>query len=353
MRLEFMDKVKENDILGKSIFTSEGTILLRAGMKFTKNYIEKLKALGVYYVYIEDSRLEDTAVEDETLTELKTLTLKNMNRIMKNLYYFNKNETKECLKAVEDLLMYIIDMGDVNTNLYDIQTYDNYTYVHSLDTGVMSAFLGIGAKSFSERELIDLGKGAMLHDVGKIKVPRSIINKNGKLTDEEFDEIKKHPIYGKEILEKDFSFSENVLRLVSEHHERIDGLGYPNGLRDNQISKFGRIVSICDVYNAVNTDRCYRKKFSPSDSYELILAGSGTSFDCKMVEVFKSTFSVYPLGCCVKLSNDIEGYVIRQNYGFPDRPVIRVLYDHETKAPIQFYEIDLITTLNITVKEIV
>lgn len=353
MRLELIDRVMDNDILGKNIYAGDGNILLKAGIKLTKGYIERLKYLGVSYIYIEDSRLEDTAVEDEKLTELKNVTLKKMSSVMNNLYNGNKKGTKEDLKIVEELLTYIIYMGDVNNNIFDIQTYDNYTYIHSLETSVMATFLGMGSKQFTKSELVDLGKGSLLHDVGKIKIPNSIINKKGKLTEEEFNEIKKHPIYGQEILQKEMKISDNVIRMVLEHHERVDGKGYPRGLKGNSISKYGKAVSICDVYNAVNSNRCYREKFSLNDSYELILSGSGTSFDAKMVEVFKTTFSVYPLGCCVKLSNDIEGYVVRQNQGFPARPVIRVLYDYKTREPVQFYEIDLITALNITIKEVV
>lgn len=352
MRLEFIDRVKENDILGKSILTNEGNVLLRSGVKLTNQYIKNLRKLGVLYVYIEDDRLDDIDIEDERLCSLKQQTMKNMNKIIKNLNNANKKEAKNSLRIVENLVEYIIESGDINKSLYDIKTYDNYTYVHCIDTGIMATFLGEGM-GFDLDELIELGKGAILHDIGKIKIPSKIINKKGKLTEEEFLEIKNHPIYGKEILVKNMYISDVVIDAVEQHHEKIDGSGYPYGLKGNQISKFGKVVCICDVYDAVSNDRSYRKKFSPNEAYELILGGSGSMFDEKIVMKFKETFAIYPLGSCVRLSNEVEGYVVRQNKGFPDRPVIRVLYDSETREPIQFYEIDLLEHLDIVIESIV
>lgn len=352
MRLEFINRVKENDVLGKSILTNDGGVLLRAGIALTELYISRLKKLGVLYVYIEDDRLDDVMVEDERLVKLKQVAMKNMDKIIKNIHAVNKIETRNSLRIVENLVEYIIDAGDVNKSLNDIKTYDNYTYVHCLDTGIMSAFLGL-SMHFSESELKDLGKAAILHDIGKTKISSRIINKKGPLTDEEFLEIKKHPVYGREILEKNIQISQEILKAVEQHHERIDGKGYPYGLSGNQISKYSKAVSICDVYDAISNDRSYRKKFSPNEAYELILAGSGTIFDEKMVKSFKDTFAIYPLGCCVRLSSNVEGYVVKQNKGFPDRPIIRVLYDSETKKPVPFYEIDLMKELAVTIEGVV
>lgn len=352
MRLEYINRVRENEILGKSILTNDGKILLRAGIKLSRAYIEKLNELGVFYIYVEDDRLEDVQVEDEKLTELKQCTMKSMNNILRNIHDFNGKQVKDTLGTIEDMIEYIINIGDVNKSLYDIQTYDNYTYMHSLDTCIMSTFLGMSS-SFNEFEIKELGIGAILHDVGKTKVPISIIGKKGKLTNEEFDEVKKHTLYGGEILRKNYNISGSIIKIVEQHHERADGRGYPYGLKTEEISKFAKIVCISDVYDAVSNDRCYRKKFSPNEAYELILGGAGTIFDCDIVDKFKNTFAIYPLGACVKLSSGEEGYVIKQNKGFPDRPMVRILYDKDTKQPVPIYEIDLLKATNLVIETIV
>ncbi|WP_123052852.1 HD-GYP domain-containing protein [Clostridium sp. JN-1] len=352
MRLESINRIKVGDVLAKNILTNNGQVLLRTGVKLNQLYIDKLKKLGVFYIYVYDDRLDDIIAEDSRLMSLKQSSIKSMNRIMKNIHDCNGRDLKKSLATVESLIDYILEDADVNSSLYDIQTYDNYTYVHSLDTCIMATFLGISC-NYTGWDLKKLGIGAVLHDVGKTEVPINVLNKSDKLTDEEFNEIKKHPIYGVDILKKFISIPDSVIKVVGQHHERVDGKGYPYGLTDLQITNFAKIVCICDVYDAVSNDRCYRKKFSPNDAYELILAGSGVSFDDKIVQNFKNTFSVYPLGCCVRLSNGKEGYVVRQNKGFPDRPVVRVLYDAETMIPIPIYEIDLIENTNIVISEVV
>lgn len=351
MRLECINKVKENDVVGRSILTQSGQILLREGMKLSPSYINKLKQLGVLFIYIVDERLGDILVDDERLTQLKQVTMKSMSGIMKNVYSSDSKKLGQSLETVDNMIEYIIKFGNVNTSLYDIKTYDNYTYLHSLDTCIMSAFLGLSS-GFNEWELKQLGVGAILHDIGKTKLPLKIINKQGKLTKEEYDEVKNHTIYGGEMLRKNYTISNSIINIVEQHHERIDGTGYPKGLKGNEITKLSKVVCICDVYDAVSNNRCYRTKFSPNDAYELILAGSGTSFDRQMVVNFKNTFAIYPIGCCIRLSSGEEGYVIAQNHGFPDRPIIRVLYDAKTNAPVAIYEIDLLKNLSVVVSSI-
>ncbi|MFD3156011.1 HD-GYP domain-containing protein [Haloimpatiens sp. FM7330] len=350
MRLEFINRIKENEVLGRSILWDDGQVLLRAGVKLSRNYIEKLKQLGVYFIYVEDERLSDVKVEDERLSQIKRATLKSISKVIKGVNTVGSKELKESCNKVEELVHHIVETGDVNKSLYDIKTYDNYTYLHCLETGIMSTFLGITA-GLDKHQLKDLAIGAILHDVGKMNVSYEIIGKDGKLTDEEYEEVKKHPIYGRRILEKKLWMSEDILKAVEQHHERVDGRGYPYGLRDKAISKFGKIVAICDVYDAVSSNRCYRKRFSPNDAYELILAGSSSAFDKELVNKFKETFCVYPLGCCVKLSNGSRGYVVNQNSGFPDRPVVRVFYDENENA-VSFYEINLLSEINIRIEEV-
>lgn len=352
MRLEFINRIKENEVLGKNIFTSEGKILLKSGTRLTKSYLEKIQSLGVYYIYVVDARLEDISVEDELLTELKQHTMNSISTIIKSTFNYNKKQMSDSLLTVETLIQYIISNGDINKSLYDIQTYSNSTYVHSLNVCIMSVFLG-QSLGLGEKNLTDLGTAAILHDIGKQKVSANILNKVTPLTQEETDELKKHTLYGEEILKKNVRISEPIIRAVLEHHERVDGNGYPHGLVDTQISRFAKIISVSDVYDTISNTKTYKKNYTPQDAYELILAGSGILFDKLVVQKFRQTFAVYPLGCCVKLSNGVEGYVIMQNENFPDRPVIRVLYNHVSKEPILFYEIDLLKNLSLVINEII
>ncbi|EQB88967.1 hypothetical protein M918_22545 [Clostridium sp. BL8] len=139
MRLEYINRVKENEVLGKNIYTNDGLVLLRAGVKLKTQYIKKLHELGVYYIYVEDERLEDIDVVDDKLNLLKQETMKSLSSIMKNTGMLDKNNTKQCLAMLDELIDYVLELGDVNKSLYDIKTHDNYTFLHCIDTALMLA----------------------------------------------------------------------------------------------------------------------------------------------------------------------------------------------------------------------
>ena len=338
--------------LARSILTSEGKVLLKAGVALTESYIAKLKNLGVYYLYIEDERLGDIDWDNEVFTRLKGEAINNISKIYKKVSVKGSIEVNETYRTIEGLIDYILENEEVAVNLLEIKTHDNYTFMHSIDTGILASFLGRNY-GLAKEHMINLAMAGILHDVGKLKISPELLNKTTDLSDEERQELMKHPLYAEEILKNCYLLPQAVITAVKQLHEREDGYGYPFGLKGKGISKLAKIISICDVYDAVSSDRSYRKKFTPSDAYELVLAGSRQIFDEEIVGVFKNTFSVYPLGTCIKLSNGTEGYVIKQNKGFPDRPVIRVLYDKHSREPIPFYDVDLLDNIDIGVLEVV
>ncbi len=353
MKLQLINRLNGDETLGKNIFTNDGKILLKAGTKLNPSYVRKMMEMGIFYVYVEDERLLDVKVEDENVSLLKQTTLENMSKIMKNTSMVSdKKAMNDYIKVVENLISYIQRDADINKSLYDIQTYSNFTYVHSIDVCIMSTFIG-NAMKLDSNSIKELGVAAILHDVGKIVLPQNIVNKQGKLTEEEVKQFKEHPYLGAVILKKNLRISDAVIKAVQQHHERMDGKGYPYGMEGKSISKFARIICVSDVYDTITNSMEYKKTFTPNDAYELILAGSGTIFDEVVVKVFKKAFSVYPLGCCVRLSNGVEGYVVRQNENFPDRPVIRIIYDSETKKDIETYEINLVKSINLVISSIV
>lgn len=351
MKMVFIKDLKPDDVIVKDIYDDSGKLLIKSGTKVGRGSINFLRSKKVILVHIEDEKLDDIKV-DKKLGKLKTKVLSKMPLVFNNLITGDYEGCKEAMETVDELINYIAQKETVNTNLYEVKMYDNYTYIHCLDTGMMAAFLGL-SMGFSTARLKDLTVSGMLHDIGKTKIPNEIINKQGKLADNEFQIIKQHPQYGKDILTKLGVLSDEVIEGVFQHHERYDGSGYPRGLSGTKISQFGRIIGICDVFTAVSANRSYRVRFKPNEAYELILSGSGSMFDPELVEEFRNTFFIYPLGSCVKLSNGIEGYVVNQNKHFPDRPIIRVVYEGTDKKPISPYEIDLLQHNDIIIEEVI
>lgn len=350
MRFELVRNLRGKEILAKTLFDSYGRVLLAKGSKISISYINKIKQNGFYFIYIEDNRFSDIK-QDEKMQNLKETTLARIPNIFNDIADGNNILFYDLSNIIDNIVGYIIDKGNVNTNLYEINEYDNYTYIHSVDTSIMAVFLGKALK-LNEHELRQLALGAILHDIGKISIPEEILNKKGPLASEELDIMKQHPIYGYNTLKKSGINDIDILNVVLEHHERVDGKGYPFGITGDKLSINTKVVSVCDVFTAISANRSYRPRFNPNEAYEYILSGVNTMFEEKVVNEFKNTFSIYPLGCKVKLSNGIIGYVVRQNKNFPDRPIIRITNDAYTNEPIDSYEIDLVSNINLIIVSI-
>lgn len=346
MKLAFLKDLIGNEVLAKDIITGYGKTLLKKGIILTSDIRNKIESQGIFFVYIEDDELNDI-VDDTELFELKKNVLTVLPNMFNDLIYFNLNSLNDSMVMLDDLVDYIQTENYINLNLYEVKVYDDYTYIHSVDTGIMSIFLGVNM-GLPKDQLRELAVASLFHDIGKTKVPSEIINKPTKLTDEEFEAVKMHPTYGKEILKKNPQFSNIIIDSVASHHEKFNGMGYPLGLKGKEIPLYGRIISVCDVFTAITSDRCYRKKFAPKEAYEFILAQTYTSFDPKIIELFRDTFAVYPLGCPVYLSNGLIGYVVKQNSGFPDKPVVRVIRN-KLNEKITPYDINLKEVLNVTI----
>lgn len=352
MRLEFIKNLSGKEILARNILSSDGSILLKKGSRLTLNYLRQLEANGVYLVYIKDDRFSNIDIkENEELDKLKSSTLKELPFLFENILSGNKMQMQEGLRNIENIIRFISQEEDINTNLYEVKIYDDYTYIHSLDTGIMATYLGVKL-GWDKEKVKELGICGILHDIGKTKIPNSIINKRGVLTQEEMRVIKNHPTYGKEILSNGGGFSKEIILGVLQHHEKVSGGGYPFGIQGNKICDYAKIISICDVFTAVSANRSYRNRFSPNEAYELILSNAGIMFEAEYVEKFKECFAIYPLGCKIILSNGLEGYVVEQNENFPDRPIIRVTCGESKKNNIYTYDMNLLENSSITIVDV-
>ena len=351
MRLVNLANVKPGDELAQNIISKEGKILLKCGISLTQVYIDKLLKLGINLVYIKDKNLEDIEGVDPKFMKLKTDVMQSFSKVFSNSQY-SSIKIDDTESVVKEMIDYLQENKNINSSyLTELKTHDNYTYVHSLNTSVISLYFGV-KKGFNKNMLLDLGIGTILHDMGKIKVPINILNKKGKLTDKEFEEMKKHPVYGYEMLKNLKGINERAKKIVLEHHERIDGTGYPFGKTGDKISYYAKVACISDVYDALISDRVYRKGFPPHEAYEIILMNSGRMLDEELVGIFKKSFSMYPLGVEVVLNNNFKGFVVGHNEGFPDRPIVRIVKNDEGKEIIPV-DVNLLEILNISIKSVV
>jgi HD-GYP domain-containing protein (c-di-GMP phosphodiesterase class II) len=242
--------------------------------------------------------------------------------------------------VVRKMVRDIITNRNATVKLIDIKTFDEYTFTHSINVSILSLLIGLELK-LNRIELEELGLGAILHDVGKITIPLQVLRKPGKLTEDEFAMIKDHPIQGYQILSKDKAIGEIPKLIALQHHERFKGSGYPKGLSGSEINDFAVITGLSDVYDALTTDRPYRKKFSPYEAIRIIVCSCPFDFNPKIGKLFVQKMTIYPMGSLVKLNTGETGIVVRTNKDAILRPVIRVILDAYGQAMDSVVEIDL------------
>lgn len=365
MRLVPIESVRENSLLGKNIYNSDGQILLRAGVVLTESRLKRIKALNFFSLYIVDEyssaeiediikpelRQKSISVIKETFCDIERIATvhKFEKRLMKD---YTKKE-QEYFKSINDIAEELLDNVLCNKNvllsLVDIKSMDNYTYAHCVNVAVISLVLGISL-NLSKRNLTHLCIGALIHDIGKSFIPKDILQKPGKLTQEEFEIIKNHPKYGYNFLGDLFNLSSHSKLIALQHHERFDGLGYPNKISGNDISYLSRIVSIADVYDALTSDRPYKRAMCPSDALEYLMSNAGTAFDYDMVNVFCKIIVPFPEGTIVSLSNGDIGVVEKTLPNFPLRPIIKIVKS-DNSSDIGS-KINLIDRLSIVISDI-
>ncbi len=252
----------------------------------------------------------------------------------------DKTKIKEIVnKLVEEI---ISKHQDSLINLMDIRSHDKYTFSHSINVCTLAILIGIKEK-LKRKELGDLALGALLHDVGKTMISQQILEKPARLSRDEFEEIKKHPVYGYNILLEGEEISEISKTIVYNHHERYDGGGYPQGLTGDKIPQLVVVTSLADVYDALTTDRPYRKSLLPYDAMRIIISHTYSNFSEEAVRFLLKVMSIYPLGSLVKLNTGEIGLVIKVNEHALVRPTIRILIDSqgEIVSPSQIQDIDL------------
>lgn len=336
--------------------------------------IEKIAALGVREVYI-DTKLGDDLLDALTMDEVKrdieeellqlAETMGNMpesrisrdeeieaavgvhqraSQVIRNMMSDARLGRQLERGGVEEAIEGIADSVLRNSNaliqLSQIKNKDDYTFLHSV---------GVCALMTSFCNVLHLGKdvtrqvsiGALLHDIGKMQVPSEILNKPGRLTETEFDEMKRHVDYGHDLVSGVEWVTPISRAVLEQHHERFDGTGYPGGLKGAAISQFGQMAAIVDVYDAITAERVYHQAMTPVEALRKLQEWSKFHFNEELVRHFIRSVGIYPVGTMVKLESGLLGIVVEQNSADLLMPVLRVVYDAGKRWAVTPYDLNL------------
>lgn len=248
-------------------------------------------------------------------------------------------EFEEAEELVGEISDSLLRHPNALISLARLKNADEYTYMHSV--AVCALMIALARQLGLDEALVrDAGLAGMLHDIGKMAIPAALLSKPGKLTDDEFVTMRKHPLAGGEILLAGKQTNALVLDVCLHHHEKIDGSGYPYRLAGEQISLFARMGAICDVYDAISSDRPYKKGWGPAESIHKMAEWKG-HFDERVFQAFVKVIGIYPTGSLVRLASGRIAVVLEQSPASLLTPRVKVFFSAKAKMPIPQEEIDL------------
>ena len=318
-------------ITAQSIYNPLGASYLTKGMELSPTYIERLEKAGFDGVTVTslDPKLKLAPPDDIVQEKTRIFAIQNVATAFHSVEENGTFDPAPLQGISENILQDIIAQQKNLVQLTDIRLHDTYTFAHSVNVAILSSLLGVLLK-LSREEQLKLTLGGLLHDIGKITVPYEILTKAGHLTDDEWSVMQGHPEAGRQRLKKMFPNDTLLSTIALQHHEHIDGSGYPNHLKGEQIHRYGRIVAIADVYDALTSVRPYKRAYTPSVAHRLMATCSPGHFDLDLLKLFFDNVAIYPVGTILKTQ---DGYAIvkKVEFGYTLTPVVCVFANREGK----------------------
>lgn len=353
--------LKEREIIGET----------RNFLVLSKNEIERFAAWGIRELYINPEKGLDHLDEDEErkkansaaieLARLRNAQNPQEPKSLEDEFYEARllmrkarAELENAIKAIqsgekiktdtvkpllEEIFKSVTENKDAIVTVCRKKPKGGYALEHSVSHCALMMAFG-QALEMEKEALLDLGLGGLFHDIGNIKIPHAILNKPGKLTPQEMGAIKKHPLWGSELVKEAGDFPERAMAVILEHHERLDGTGYPYQLKEHEISLFGQMASIVDVFDASTSIRPYGAATDPCLAIKGLFAGAGTLFHKELVQQFIKMIGIYPVGTLARLESNKLAIVIRQSKSL-SQPVVRIIYDLKHNCYLPPQDVDL------------
>jgi HD-GYP domain-containing protein (c-di-GMP phosphodiesterase class II) len=355
--------LKPGDVIDQNIYTEDLKLLLVKGTELTADILRRLSARGITEI-LTDSKMiielgkkraaeeagqagesappaeEPEMPQQEELKEfisdigLKPIlepaffrqSLEHVSKVITQVITGSSADKKALAELARELIAKVLGTNGTALMLYEMAQHDQYEYAHAIRTATLFITLNKDEIAVSA-ELEALVQGVLMHNVGMLRVPEEIRLKPGRLTPDEFRRIKKHPPDGVEMLSSSLPLAQAAMEMIAAHHERLDGQGYHRGLADKDIPFQALILSICDCYDALITDRPFRKALQPSNAINLLIQDDVRHFGSKVLHRLLRKVGLYPVGTVVLLNTGELGIVTKINPMFFKQPVVHLMYD--------------------------
>lgn len=313
MRFVQIESAEPGMRVARDLQDSYGSRLLTKDSHLTRAKIDKLALMGFAGVYIADEISDDIEIEEMISFETRA----------KGLECIKNSDIDGCKEVSDDIVEEIMNKGAISLDITDLRSFDDFTYAHSVNVAIYACSIGIGL-GYRSVVLSQLVLAALLHDIGKMEVPKLILHKGGRLSPAEYQLMKEHPVRAYNMIKDRKDISDAVKEAVLHHHENIDGSGYPKGTEGKDQSIYTKILHVADVYDALISKRPYKAPYSPYEAVEYLMGACSIMFDQESVHALVRYVPLFPKGTEVLLSNGKRG-VIYENSGFHNlRPILKL-----------------------------
>jgi HD-GYP domain-containing protein (c-di-GMP phosphodiesterase class II) len=336
--------------LARPILGVGGEVLLQEGVPLRRAHIGLLRKHYVAGVFVLDRLSEGIEIPELIPVQLRASAVYQISETYSQAARRMRSRDPMALLGISARIVDEAVISGETPSALDVKSYDYSTYFHVLHAAELSVMLGLGL-GLETHELSELAYAALFHDIGKMFIDARIIEKPGPLDQNEMALVRRHPYDGQRFLKQKYPEvgSEAILSGVLEHHERLDGSGYPHGKKADDICDFAKIISICEVYDAMTSECTYRHALPPARAVEHLKEGRGTLYDAEMIDVFLTKVAPYPVGTCVKLTDGSFALVAEIDADHIERPKVRVFRQGENY--IKPFELDLSGKTDIRIED--
>lgn len=328
MRRISVEVIKDGDVLARDIFSSSGVVLMTEGTRLKKEYIPRLLELHINTVFIYEKALGEQTTEDIIEEEIRKQCGESVRKTILKYTYAERDELKEIVKVADEIMSDILNQPNIMYNVSCVREKSNALYQHSVNVAAISTLIALRAK-YPKNKVKEIAIGALLHDIGYTTVTLDTSDLIlSECDDKTRKEVMRHVIYGYTDVEKKEWLSKTVKDIVLQHHERLDGTGYPLHMKGEHLKAEVRIVSLCDQFDSMVYGNLM-PRYKVRDAMEYIMSQAGVKFDFAMVQLFMESVAAYPIGTTVVTNEGNTAVVVRQNFKLPTRPVLRLLKNSE------------------------
>ncbi|MGE5397427.1 MAG: HD-GYP domain-containing protein [Chitinophagales bacterium] len=322
MRKIGVAQLKPGVALGRNLYSDDGRLLLAQGTVIEESYLQSMLSKGIEFVYLKDEE-SSTRKHRKSFSDTYAEALEAIRGFMTETKLGRPLPQDEVEETVNSLVELVFDEVDIFKQMRIMHGKDSYLFTHSVNVGLLCILISRWLKC-SKKEIKKAGLAGIFHDLGKVYISNDILLKPGKLTDEEFIEVKKHSQLGYNAITQNEWIPDDVANGILMHHERLDGSGYPMGVSSTGLNYLARLVAVADIYDAITSNRVYSRKESPYAAAEILWNESFGKLDGRIAKVFYDRVSSFYIGNRVVLSNGEVGTVVFVDPGLPTRPIVQV-----------------------------